>query len=298
MVSAIDWRDLNLFLTAVEAGSLTKASARTGLSQPTLGRRLRALETVLGLPLAHRRTDRLEPTEVGAACAAIARDMRDKAEAAARLAQLAKAAPRVVRISASTTTALLLTERVAELADPGSGVVVEIANSRASHDPGAGTSDVALRLRRPPGRGPMTARRIGRLGFAVYGALGADGPLSLAGARFIGLAEDRPPPQPRWLDAFAAACGGRIVCRLGEVFLRLQAAKAGVGATLLPCLLGDREPGLARLTAPVEALFEEIYLLVHQDLAARPEVRAVAARTAALIRREGPALAGLRLSRA
>lgn len=54
-----------LFVTTVDAGSITAAAATLGLSRPTLSRRLSALEEDLGLALLHRTTRSLTPTTTG-----------------------------------------------------------------------------------------------------------------------------------------------------------------------------------------------------------------------------------------
>ena len=45
-----------------------------------------------------------------------------------------------------------------------------------------------------------------------------------------------------------------------------RAVKHGFGVSLLPCVLGDRETDLIRLTPPVRELAEDMYLLVRSDI--------------------------------
>ena len=80
--------------------------------------------------------------------------------------------------------------------------------------------------------------------------------------------------------------------RIGELPLRLAAVRQGLGATLLPCFLGDREPGLCRLLPPPPELAEEVYLLVHRDLKELAPVRGVTAALVELFRSEAAALGG------
>ena len=42
----MNWDDARIFLAVAEAGTLTGAAGRLGLSQPTVGRRLQALVPV------------------------------------------------------------------------------------------------------------------------------------------------------------------------------------------------------------------------------------------------------------
>ena len=68
----------NRFLAVAETGSLSAAARRLRLSQPTLGRHIRALEARLGAELFRRVARGLELTEAGAALIAPARAMAER----------------------------------------------------------------------------------------------------------------------------------------------------------------------------------------------------------------------------
>ncbi|MGO7209063.1 LysR family transcriptional regulator, partial [Rhizobium ruizarguesonis] len=53
----MEWSDLRLFLAIARFGTLGEAARNSGLTQPTMGRRLRALEASLGQTLFQRTTD-------------------------------------------------------------------------------------------------------------------------------------------------------------------------------------------------------------------------------------------------
>src|ERR1044071_8953242 len=55
-------------LRIVDAGSLSSAAAQLGTTQPTVSRRLQALERSLGLRLLQRSTHAMKLTEDGARC--------------------------------------------------------------------------------------------------------------------------------------------------------------------------------------------------------------------------------------
>lgn len=59
---------LQTFIRIVEAGSLSAAAAQLGTTQPTVSRRLQALERSLGLRLLQRSTHALRLTESGSQC--------------------------------------------------------------------------------------------------------------------------------------------------------------------------------------------------------------------------------------
>jgi DNA-binding transcriptional LysR family regulator len=58
--------DLSLFLRVLDAGSISAAARRSGLSAAVASQRLQRLERQLGVRLFHRTTRRLEPTSEGA----------------------------------------------------------------------------------------------------------------------------------------------------------------------------------------------------------------------------------------
>ena len=52
-----EWSDVRIFLAIARAGTLGAAAKRVGQTQPTMGRRLRALEAALGQTLFQRTRD-------------------------------------------------------------------------------------------------------------------------------------------------------------------------------------------------------------------------------------------------
>lgn len=292
-----NWDDIRIFLAVARTGSLTEAARRLGLSQPTIGRHLRSLEALAGARLFDRLPNRLALTGRGRALLQAAGGMEEGAGALLReLSQAAAAEPEPVRVSATSSVALFLTTHLQALLAE-SGQAIAIGNSRARTNLAWREADIALRMRRVPEEGDLAARRVGRIGFALYAARayleprGLAGDSSLAGLDFIGLPEpERTPSQSAWLDAVAAQ--GTLRCRLGEVYLRHRAAADGLGVTLLPCFLGDADDRLQRLGGPVPELAEDVYLMLHGDLRRDAAVRAVAEALAALFRHQRGALEG------
>lgn len=68
---------LQTFVSIVEAGSLSAAAARLQSSQPTVSRRLQALERTLGLRLLQRSTHAMKLTPDGERCYAHAKELLD-----------------------------------------------------------------------------------------------------------------------------------------------------------------------------------------------------------------------------
>jgi DNA-binding transcriptional LysR family regulator len=75
----LDWGDVRIFLAIARCGTLGAAAKRVGLTQPTMGRRLRALEEGLGHMLFQRTSDGFVLTDEGAAVLVYAERMEEEA---------------------------------------------------------------------------------------------------------------------------------------------------------------------------------------------------------------------------
>ncbi|PWC86583.1 hypothetical protein TSH100_12515 [Azospirillum sp. TSH100] len=295
----LDWEDIRAFLTTARCGSLTAAAQRLRLSQPTLGRRLKRLEEALCGPLFDRLPNRLELTPLGRSVLDSAAAMGDAAAAFARNADRLAATSQPVRVTATTSVSAFLTLHLPDLlAETGAetgGVGLTILSTRNALNLAQREADIALRMDRVPAEGNLVTRRLGRFGFTLYAARGVRDDWSgrWDGAPVVGLPETRRrPSQSGWVDDTVRERGGRIVARLSELPMRLDAARRGMGMTLLPCVLGDAEPTLVRVIDPPAVLREDVHLLVHRDRRDAPAVAAVVDALVRLFRRHADALAG------
>jgi DNA-binding transcriptional LysR family regulator len=137
-----------------------------------------------------------------------------------------------------------------------------------------------------PDSDDLVARRIGRIAFAVY-------------ARSADIATVIVPPEDPNLSQQAAligrfAVGRTIAARIGDMPIRYQAARSGLGAAVLPCWLGDSDPDLIRVLDSPEEMVEDASLVMHRRSRDLPQVRRVADALANLFKAKQNALAGLR----
>ncbi len=84
METKINWADFPIFLAVIESGSLSGAARALHLSQPTVGRRMSALEKDIGAPLLQKTSSGLAPTEMGVRVLDHVRHMDREAEAIGR----------------------------------------------------------------------------------------------------------------------------------------------------------------------------------------------------------------------
>src|ERR1700759_4807332 len=80
----MEWSDLRIFLAIAREGTLGAAARKLGQSQPTMGRRLRALEEAVGHALFQRTGDGFVLTDQGSSVLAHAERMEEEALALQR----------------------------------------------------------------------------------------------------------------------------------------------------------------------------------------------------------------------
>ena len=296
----LNWDDVRVFATVMRLGSLVEAARSLRISTSTAGRRLRRLEAVVGAPLFDRLPHALVPTAAARRLDAGAGQMIEGAATLLRGAAATENAARPrVRITATASMSWFVARNLAALLAAAPGVDVSVVVTRDMLSLAHREADIALRMGRVPERGDLTVRRLARVGFALYAQRDY-----LARARrrpgydphrldFVGLTDDpRLQSQGHWVESFAR--GGEIRLRLSEAFLRHQALVDGQGVSLLPCYLGDSDKRLARVIDPPAKLDEDVFLLVHNDLKALPQIKAVANGLVRVFRAHAQALAGKR----
>ena len=135
----------------------------------------------------------------------------------------------------------------------------------------------------------LVARRIGRARFALYAAPEI-ARMPRESWRYIGFdaALDRVTSQ-QWLKTLA---GNReLAFRASDLFSQAQAARAGLGAVVLPRFVGDGDPRLVELSVEPPPPTQDFWLLVYPDVRRAPATRAVTAFLVETIGRACPLLA-------
>jgi len=274
----MDWDDLRAFLAVAQLGSLRGAAETLGVTQPTIARRLRILEADLGLPLFDRDRDGHRLTAAGAALLPEARAVETAALRFERRSHgLIDRLAETVRVGAAEWAALLLARGLARIPD---GPRIELLETRMPW-PGSGRAPEIVVRHGLPDAGDQVTRRVGSLDCAVYGAAGFGygralplTPADLASLPWIAFAEEQEQyATMRWLREQMR--DRPPVARLMRTDLMIEAAAGGIGVAVLPCFLGDVVPNLVRLSAPVDALRADYWVMTHPDLSRNPSVRAV-----------------------
>jgi molybdate transport repressor ModE-like protein len=288
----MDWDDLRLLRTVLDEGSLSAAARTLGLSQPTVGRRIRALEEATGGPLIERVPDGIRATALAQSILPHAQAMQRAADEVARVLRTrGSVVDGTVRIACGFMVGRWLAGRLAALTEgaPALEVVLDVSVEMVNLD--RGDADLAVRSRRPES-GNLYAKKIGHNDYAVYGAPSyvEANPAAYtedryAQCRWVGYDEGQAHlASVRWL-AQRRARPPQLRCT--SSLLHLDAVIGGAGLGLLPTMLGDRER-LVRLTEPLGDLGYDMWLVAHRDARALPRVRHVMERIEALAHEEVP----------
>jgi DNA-binding transcriptional LysR family regulator len=269
-MQGMEWSDLRYVLMVGRAGTLAAAARRLGVNQTTVARRLAAAEAALRARLFERKDGMLHPTKAGEATIVRAAQVEQEFLALDRGIGGADAvAAGTVRLTAVP----ILTNRLLIPALPGlfaqyPRLRIEIVAEPRNLSLTRREADIAVRLARPEA-GTALARRVGRLDYAVYGPRRR----SAGTLPWITYEEGLGHlPQARWMAA-AAQDGEPAPLLVNDAEAIVHAVCAGIGKSLLPCFVGEREPRMRRLGRGV-VLSREIWLLVHRDL--RPQARIAA----------------------
>ena len=295
----MDW-DLCRFFTAVaEAGDFTGAAKRLRSSHPTVGRKIAALEAALGTRLFARTTEGLALTAQG-------RRFREHAETMAAAALRAEAAVSArgeaargaVKLSIGPTLAAhWLMPRMPAFLDSHPHIELELITHPFPASVRRREADIVLRLFEA-GDENLIGRRIGRLGVGFYASRGYAARHPLPESRddwrqhkIVGFADKATNAElGRWSDRVARHAS--VVMRCSSQGDMLAAVRAGVGISVMSCLVGDSFPELVRVAPQKLAGLSDMWLLAHPDLVGLPAMREVIAFVTACGREDREMLRG------
>ena len=267
--SPFSLEDLRLLAVLGETMSLSAAARRLGVNHANAWRRLGALERRLGARLFERARAGYAPTQPGETAIATATRLIGELDGLSRLLAGEDLRPSgIVRVTTTDTLVDLLTPLLADFRRAHQGIVIELAPGNAFATLTRRDADVAIR---PSAEAPegLVARRLATLATAPYAAAS----VPLAEADWVAPDDTLSHlASARWLAAQVP--NGRIVYRASSLLALAAAARAGLGAALLPCCLGDRDPGLIRLGGPMPELDASLWLMTHPDLRRAVRIRA------------------------
>lgn len=283
-----NWDDIRYVLAVAESGSVSAAARALGVNHATVLRRIAAFETAQGAPVFDRTgqgyvvpPDRLRVIEA-------AREAAQAVDTVMRHMQGAGTGAQGVRLTSTDSLCVSVLPGVAaELAAGDPPLEVELLAANSHLDLARLAADVAVRpaLSLPP---DLVGEQAGVMAFAVYHAAGGltrPDWLGLRGTLARSVAA-------RWM---ADVAGDAPVGGGADSFLVLrELAAAGLGRTVLPCVLGDGDPRLSRDPAHVIEAAAPVWVASHVDLAQTRRLRLIRARILQAVTARADLLAGIR----
>ena len=278
------WDDLQLFHVVAEAGGLSGAAARTGISAPTIGRRMLALERTLGRSLFLRSQRGYELAHDGRELLKRVQRMREVASDIADWHSEAFALP-FVTIATDCWLSPLIADNLGEVRQKGDRFRICCSSEGASADLTFRAADVVVLAKRPES-GNIAVLPSVAMAYAVYRPKAAG-------------SEDLP-----WISLGTAAASeprdryvfenfeGAIMTWTEDRHLLPRLAMSGAGKAVLPVWVGDGLSELEREGEVIEALTHPLFIVAHDDDRHRREVRLVVERLAALLKNNAARLAG------
>lgn len=299
MGKTMNWDDLRVFLAVARDGSLSAAARHLKVSQPTVGRRLGALEDSLSARLFDRLPDGFFLTAAGSELLPMAEAMERTADAVDRKqAGFADHLRGTVRLSIYEVMAQFLAEHMAALRERLPDIEIEMVVAHIGANLSKREADLLIRECLPE-TPSLIARKLGRFAYAVYGAndLVARHPMAHGKQRYlscpwISFDEDHTYfAGAKWLAKKRQ--GKPMEIRVNNGMVLHDLVRKGAGLGILPCFASDRDPTLTRLTPPLGDVHSNHHLIVHRDLRRLPAVRAVMDALTDLFQDEAAGLAGI-----
>jgi DNA-binding transcriptional LysR family regulator len=274
----LDWDDLRIFLSISETGNLSAASRVLKVSQPTVGRRLKNLESSLGSQLFDRLPDGLALTTYGEQLIPLAQNMEQAANAVHRhQASFSDEIRGTVRISMYEQIAQFFMQYLPALRQRCPEIEIELTIAHGAANLSRREADLIIRECLPD-IPDIIAKKLGHYHSAVYGSSSyiAKNPDALTERRYqncdwVGYDDEHVHFfGQKWLRQ---KLGKRQpIIRSNNGVVLLDAVLRDTGLSVLPCFIGDVEAGLQRLELVPED-GATLYLLVHKDMRKSPAVR-------------------------
>ncbi|MEQ8309065.1 MAG: LysR family transcriptional regulator [Sphingopyxis sp.] len=277
-----DWNDLKAFLAVAESGSTLAAAQAMRVSQTTVARRIAALEAATGVTLFERRQAGYALTPVGEAMLASAMAVRDAAD---RFGEAAGARSRDAGGTVSVTVmeiiaVTILPPILRDLRAEHPGIHIQLDTADEPRDLAAGAADIAIRSSKQPSGAGLVGRRIADNPWTVYCSRDyADrngvphNREQLAAHPFIGGGGGVWEPYRAWLRQYGLE--EAVVMQYDTATGLLSGVRAGMGLSVLPAYIADREPDLIRCLPPKSDDTTGLWLLTHERLRHVPRVRLV-----------------------
>jgi len=286
-----DWNDYQAFLAIARGGQLARAAAAMGIDATTVGRRLRRLESRIGATLFEHTREGQVLTEAGEALLGEVEAMEQAAQRIADSTAPGLGAAGLLRVSMPEGFGnVFVAAYLRGFTDRHPRLTLDLVASSGLLSPSKREADLAVTLSRPRA-GPVIAGKLSDYALRLYAARGyfEDVPLprraaDLAEHRLVGYIPDLVyAPELRYLAEIHP--GLTATLRSPSIIAQHRLIAAGAGVGVLPCFMGDADPGLVPLF-PEKRILRSFWLVTHKDTHALARVKAFKGWLTELVTRE------------
>lgn len=289
--------DIQFVAAIAEAASQSAAARRLEVSHATVFRRLNAFEARLGVKLFERNGGRYVPTVAGEELARAGAEIEQTA-----MRSLLRVAGRDLRptglVRLTTTESIasaLLAPIAAACRELHPDIQIQVVADNSLYDLAKRDADIAIRPTKMPPQ-HLIGKRIGLLAMCVYGSkryLTRHRTKDLAAHEWVAFDDARSPiASLEWLAAIKPL--EQVAYRTNSHIGVANACLAGAGLAVLPCFVGDRQPALRRVTGPIGACANDLWILTHPDLRETVRIKTVFRALQQELEKAAPLLAGQR----
>jgi DNA-binding transcriptional LysR family regulator len=270
----MDWGDLRFFHAIARAGSVRGAAVKMKVNHSTVLRRITTFEEKLGVRLFDRLPTGYVMTPAGEDMLVSAERIDEEVAALDRrvFGQDAQLSGELRVTVPDALGSHLITPILADFSRAYPGIELDLAVSIKAFNLTKREADVAVRITsKPPEH--LIGRRLLRYAKSVYASVDylATHDLSKpSNCCWIGWEDSAPKP---WWIKESDFVDVPLRHKINNEYVQLEAAKAGMGLTMLPCFMADREPALRRVPPGRVLPSYEIWVLTHVDLRHTVRVR-------------------------
>jgi DNA-binding transcriptional LysR family regulator len=270
-----DWDDLRFVLAVGRTQSYAGAARQLRVNESTVARRVARFERRLSAMLFERSNGVLQPTEAGTETMRRAERVELEIQAAeSGLSGVNDRAAGTVRVTAACLfTNHIIAPALPPLLEDNPHLRIELVADGRDLSLINREADVAIRLARPETEFRSIAKRIGKLSYGAYiSAAHEHGQLPWIAY------DDRLSdlPQARWIsEQMARDNADKSQVMINDAETLLRCLKLGLGKSVLPTIVGDKEPDLVRVERGVPPMTREIWLMVHPELRELTRIRVV-----------------------
>jgi DNA-binding transcriptional LysR family regulator len=275
--SKLDWSDVRIFLAVARCGTLGAAARQLGQTQPTMGRRLRALEEAIGHTLFQRTAEGFVLTDEGHAVLTYAERMEEEAHAFMRsLAGNEQQLTGALRVSSSDWYGIhVLTPVFAGFLARHPQMSIELITDSRRYNLARREADLVFRIT-PFDEPDVIQRKLMHMDYALYGRIDLVAPARGDGAGQSLITMDTAfgeLPDVAWIRQMLP--NAHIAYASNNRGVQARMCAEGGGFAVLPCPLGDNTPGLRRIDLGEAPPGRDVWLGYHRDLKRLARLRAL-----------------------